>query len=121
MLLFQALVIASGRDSVQAYDLGILTFLSSVVLAGVLLDQRIRTAGALLHDRPYLAVLSVVNCALALGLAVSATSIPRRPDVYYEGRLVDRAFTVSAWERFNFGWPAGLLTLAAKKKNLGGY
>ncbi|KAL1849599.1 hypothetical protein VTK73DRAFT_9851 [Phialemonium thermophilum] len=117
-LLCQAITIASTRKTVRAYDLGVYLFLSSIVLAGVELTQGTTVAESDLHDHVALFVLRVLELVSALSLAVAGLAIPRRPDVFYEGELVDRMYTVSAFSRFNYSWPSELLGLARKKKSL---
>ncbi|RAL10256.1 ABC transporter family protein [Aspergillus homomorphus CBS 101889] len=40
----------------------------------------------------------------ALGACIAAVSIPRRPDVYHNGALVDRKSSTSFLNRLSFGW-----------------
>lgn len=116
--MFQAVAIASSRSSVHAYRLGIYTFFSSIALAGILLAQGTKIAEPLLHSAPVTFALRVTELASSVILAASALCIPRRPDVFFQGELVDRMYTASAFRRFTFGWPNNLLNLAAKKKDL---
>jgi ABC-type multidrug transport system fused ATPase/permease subunit len=117
-LLFQAVAIASSRNSVQAYDLGIYTFFSSIVLGGIVLTQATKHAKTLIEEDPLLAALWATELTLTVCLAIAGLSLPRRPDVFKDGHMIDRMYTGSAFTRFNFSWPSGLLTLASKKKNL---
>ncbi|KAK4183219.1 92fa4e65-f2b9-41ea-8f4e-0e0d5e2b8a44 [Podospora australis] len=117
-LLFQALAITSSRNSVQAFDLGGYTFVCSTALAGILLVLGTKVGEALLRHNSTVFALRVVELVLSISLAVAGISLPRRPDVYYNGELVDRMNTTSALSRFTFAWPSGLLSLAAKKKDL---
>ncbi|KAK4153286.1 P-loop containing nucleoside triphosphate hydrolase protein [Chaetomidium leptoderma] len=118
LLLFQAVANASTRSSVRAYSLGIYTFFSAAVLAGVLLAQGTKIGEPLLHSSPVAFALRVVELAFTVCLAISALCIPRRPDVFYKGEPVDRMYTTSAFSRFTFAWPSELLSLASRKKNL---
>jgi len=117
-LLFQAVAIASSRSSVLAYDLGIKTFFSALVLGGLVLAQGTQHTKSLLEGDPTLAALWATELVLAVCLAIAGLSLPRRPDVFKNGELVDRMYTVCAFSRFNFAWPDHLLSLASKKKNL---
>jgi ABC-type multidrug transport system fused ATPase/permease subunit len=103
---------------VQAYELGIYTFFSSTSLSCILLAQDIKLAEKLLHDNPLFFALRAIELASAILLAISGLAIPRRPDVYLNGELVDRMYTVSAFSRFNWSWPHDILSLAKKKNNL---
>ena len=116
--MFQALAIASNRNTVQAYNLGLFAFLSSVILAAVLLVQDSRVAEKLLDKFPLLFALRVVELIAVIGLIFTTLMIPRRPDVYHDGQIVDRMYTVEAFSRFQFDWPQDILRNATKKNNL---
>ncbi|GAB1310178.1 ATP-binding cassette transporter protein [Madurella fahalii] len=117
ILLFQAVAIASSRNSVQAYNLGIYTFLSSIVLTGIILAQS-QIAGSAHHVSQESFALHLAELVPSICLAVASLCIPRRPDVFYRGELVDRMFTASAFSRFTFAWPNDILKLASRKKDL---
>ena len=112
------MAIAASRSSVHSYSLGIYTFLSATVLAGILLAQGSEIAQPLLRSAPAAFALRVVELVFSVCLAVSSLCIPRRPDVFFQGELVDRMYTASAFGRFTFSWPSNLLNLAAKKRDL---
>jgi len=63
-------------------------------------------------------VLFLVSTIAAVGLALSSLLLPRRPDVFSNGRLVDRMFTTSAWSRLTFVWATPLMLLATVKGDL---
>ncbi|KAI0383463.1 P-loop containing nucleoside triphosphate hydrolase protein [Hypomontagnella monticulosa] len=119
LLTFQAICIAASRSSVTSYDLGVCSFVSCIVLAVVLAVQD-NDIAALLLKRGAVAnfTLRIAEVAVVICLAVASLSIPRRPDVFHGGHIVDRLYTGSAWSRFNWSWPAHLLRLAAEKKDL---
>lgn len=112
------MAIASSRSSVHAYKLGIYAFLSAIILAAMLLVQGTKSGESLLHSAPVAFALCVVELVSSICLAGSAICIPRRPDVFYQGELVDGMYTASAFSRFTFSWPSDLLNLAARKRNL---
>ncbi|KAI1209695.1 putative ATP-binding cassette transporter protein [Annulohypoxylon truncatum] len=118
LLTLQATCIASSRNSVTAYDLGVWSFLSSIILAAVLAVQDDDVAVFLLKHSAGIFSLRLIEIIAAICLAVASLSLPRRPDVFHDGQLVDRLYTESAWSRFNWSWPAYLLRTAAKKGNL---
>ncbi|KAK4096246.1 P-loop containing nucleoside triphosphate hydrolase protein [Parathielavia hyrcaniae] len=66
-------------------------------------------------------LLQARSAQLVAAIACIACSIliPRRPDVFYDGRLVDRQATVSAWGNFSFGWATELLRQVARNPELG--
>lgn len=118
LLLFQSIVISSSRNSAEAYYLGIYTFLSAVVLAAILLTQDINIIENIIHGDRSLLALHAIELTASICLAFGGLSLPRRPDVFYRGELVDRMYTVSAFSRFNFSWPSSILSLASKKNDL---
>ncbi|KAL2168786.1 hypothetical protein VTG60DRAFT_6825 [Thermothelomyces hinnuleus] len=118
LLLFQAIAIASSRNSVQAYDLGLYTFLAATLLAGILLSLGTEIGEDLWHSAPLSFALRAAELVSSISLAISTLCIPRRPDVFYQGQLVDRMWTASAFSRFTWSWASGLLALASKKKDL---
>ena len=63
-------------------------------------------------------VLCAVTTGATVGLILASLLLPRRPDVFSNGRLVDRMFTTSAWSRLTFGWATPLMVLATKKGDL---
>lgn len=54
----------------------------------------------------------------AVCLALASLSIPRRPEVFHNGQPVDGLYTGSAWSRYNWSWPAYILSKASQKNNL---
>ncbi|KAI0173569.1 P-loop containing nucleoside triphosphate hydrolase protein [Hypoxylon sp. FL1284] len=119
LLTLQALCVASSRGSVAAYDLGIWSFFSCLVLTAVLAVQDNDVAVLLLkQDAGGIFALRAVEIVTVVCLAVASLSIPRRPDVFHQGQPVDRSYTGSAWSRYNWSWPAHLLRQAGKRNNL---
>lgn len=115
VILFQAIAIASSRKSVQAYELGIYTFFSALVLSLILLAQDTQYFS---HPNGPVFAIRAAELSLAVLTAVFSVLIPRRPDVYQDGQLVDRMYTVSALGRFTWAWSHGILSLARKKNDL---
>lgn len=87
-------------------------------MTGILLVQEANVAESLPGCPPSF-VLRLLELASTGSLAIVSLYIPRRPDVYFDGELIDRMYSVSAFERFNFSWASDILSLATKKKNLG--
>ena len=63
-------------------------------------------------------VLRVSELVLSIFAAVASVSLPRRPEVFYNGVQVDNMLTGSALEKFNFTWVGPMLQLAKKTKHL---
>lgn len=72
---------------------------------------------ALPHTRAWV-VLLIVQTACALFRGLFCALLPRRPDVYFEGQLVDQQLTVSILSRFTFSWASTLLQYAVKNRTL---
>jgi ABC-type multidrug transport system fused ATPase/permease subunit len=62
--------------------------------------------------------LTVAQLAGALALVFTYSSVPRRPDVYRNEKVVDRQFTTSILGKFGFSWPSPILNFAARNKSL---
>ncbi|KAI3529772.1 ABC transporter [Colletotrichum filicis] len=118
LLAFQAVAIAASNDSVQAYSLGLWLWLSGLIFAGIQILQDTKVFDELLSNNPVSFGLKLANLVLTLGLIVTSVTLPRRPDVYFENRIVDRLRTVPAYSRFTWGWCSGIIDLATKKKDL---
>ncbi len=88
----------------------------ALVLSCILLAQGTSEAELLLRDHPLLFAFQVLNFASTVALAVASLTLPRRPDVYIDGKLVDRMYTVSAFTRFTFAWPWNILSLARRRR-----
>lgn len=119
LLLFQAVAVASCRKTVQAYNLGLYSFLSCLILAAILLVQGTLVFEQLLAHYPVHFALRIVEIVATLGLAAVSLYIPRRPEVFDDdGRPIDRMYTSTALNRFTWGWPTYLLKMASKRNQL---
>jgi hypothetical protein len=102
---------------VQAYHKGIYLALPSLAIAGRSLAQL--TIFPAWHV-PGGAASALHTCGSVAAAVLFATSLslPRRPDVFFHGRLVDQRLTVSAWGAITYRWAGSLMSLAAKKGDL---
>ncbi|KAH6632214.1 P-loop containing nucleoside triphosphate hydrolase protein [Chaetomium tenue] len=114
----QALCIAASRKPPVACRLGLYSLLSSVLVAGMASIQGIEGDEDLLGGSPLLLSLRIAEFVALVLLGFSSIAIPRRPDVFYHGRLVDQQSTVSVLSRFTWSWPAALIRLAAERNDL---
>ncbi|KAK5952602.1 hypothetical protein OHC33_006194 [Knufia fluminis] len=64
------------------------------------------------------AALSIAQLVLGIVLIFVSVSLPRRPELFKNGKVVDREYTVSLASRFTFSWPAPVLAYAAKNRKL---
>ncbi|PGH14094.1 hypothetical protein AJ80_06099 [Polytolypa hystricis UAMH7299] len=62
--------------------------------------------------------LTIVQIGVASLSACTATLIPRRPDVFRNGVVVDAQFTTSLLGRISFSWPGPLLAFTIKNRGL---
>ncbi|KAH6657339.1 P-loop containing nucleoside triphosphate hydrolase protein [Truncatella angustata] len=118
LLAAQAVCIAATRSSRTSHDLGVYSALSCLLLVIVLVIQDDKIAQHLIKHDPAIFAMRVVEVFTLIALAFSSVTIPRRPDVYHKGKIVDRYYTESFWSHFNWSWPAAVLRQAIEKKNL---
>lgn len=62
--------------------------------------------------------LVVTQVMIAFLRGTCCLLVPRRPDVYHEGKVVDQQYSVSILHRITFSWINGLLRHAVQKKSL---
>jgi len=114
----QALAIAASRDSVWAYYQGFRLSGSSMVVGSMLLARlNVAQTWYAAAGRVGLA-LCLASTVAAMGLVLASLLLPRRPDVFSDGRIVDRMFTTSAWSRLTFVWATPLMLRATEKGDL---
>lgn len=96
--------------------MGIWLSAAASVLFLALLDLQLTRATYITAESPLSLTLRLLGLSAALGLALSAISIPRRPMVYKDNHPVERHLTAPALSRITYAW-AGDLLRAAKTKN----
>ena len=119
-LLFQVVTIFTTPSSVKRYSLGLLSSLSSlaIVLAVAVENVSLWQSRSVRLPRNIHWTLSLVQWIAAVILMFASLSIPRRPDVFRNGQVVDSRRTVTLFSFLTFTWPAPLLTYAVKNRNL---
>ncbi|KAI1174319.1 P-loop containing nucleoside triphosphate hydrolase protein [Nemania sp. FL0916] len=118
LLTFQTACITVSRSSVDAYSLGLYSMASCVAVAATLAVQDKQVAVALWNRRDPIFAIRTAEILTVIFLGFASLTLPRRPDVFYQGELVDRLYTASAWSRFNWSWTTPVLKKAVKKRNL---
>ncbi|RYP62981.1 hypothetical protein DL770_009486 [Monosporascus sp. CRB-9-2] len=113
-----SIAIVSTKSCVNAFDLGIYSTISGVILVAVRIVQGSKLPPGHVRYNTEAFAIRAAEIAVVISLAVASFSIPRRPDVFHDGKLVDRSYTGSAWSRYNWSWPADILRTATKKNNL---
>ncbi|RDW64426.1 ABC transporter [Aspergillus mulundensis] len=116
----QPISLLSEKSCVRRYSLGLSSFWTSLLTLLVLASQTAIFYNAGHPITIYAPGTALLSTQLALSTlrAIASILIPRRPNVYFEGQVVDQEFTVSAYNRFTYGWATTLLDFAARHKTL---
>ncbi|KAJ9657678.1 hypothetical protein H2201_008084 [Coniosporium apollinis] len=86
------------------------SYLVLIVIFGFV-EAQLRVTGA------YMGLVTGESC-LAITAFAACLALPRRPDVYYEGKIVDRQWGLPAFHRYAYSWAAPLLKASAAGKAL---
>lgn len=113
----QAIAIGANRNFVGAFQQGVYLSVSTLAVTILLLAQLNVTSTWQTAGKVALTLCAASTLAASI-LTLASLSLPRRPDVFLNGRLVDRMFTVNANTRLTFGWATNLMSLATKKGDL---
>lgn len=62
--------------------------------------------------------LAIARGVAAFAVIMSSLTVPRRPDVFYNGSQVDEMRTVSLYSRYTFSWAGRLLGMAFRSGHL---
>lgn len=94
--------------------------LSGLGLLAATLSQELVRYSSKSHSRPPKldAIAAIALAVLAAFVLVASLSIPRRPEIYKDGKIVDREHTVSLANRFTFSWASPVLEYASKNRKL---
>jgi ABC-type multidrug transport system fused ATPase/permease subunit len=117
LLLVQAFAVFTAQRIVQASALGLDIAFSSTALL-ILRLARETDFPSTLPWGPSMRTLELVELLNIIALFMSGISIPRRPDVFWKGKLVDREFTQSALSRYTWSWPSEILDIVGEKSML---
>ena len=120
LLLFQAVILVTTPKCTRRFELGFYGGLSSVLLGIAIVIENLALwsqDGIPAPVNVYITLSTVLFAAASL-LLCAYVSIPRRPDVFFNGKVVDRQYTTSLIGRYGFGWPGPLLRFAAANKTL---
>jgi hypothetical protein len=118
VLLFQAVTLFVTPKSTRRFELGFYGGLSCLLLDIAIFVENFAlwSQDAIPAPRNVHVALSAVLFAAAFLLLCAYVSIPRRPDVFRNGKVVDRQYTTSLIGRYGFAWPGSLLRFAAAHK-----
>ncbi|KAF4443547.1 hypothetical protein F53441_11402 [Fusarium austroafricanum] len=118
LILLHAISLSAHHAPVKVHDLGLWLLGSSLIVTTITVPQLINEALHASRDNTVILVLRAVNVGTVVFLSVFSVLLPRRPDVFFEGRKVDDQWTVSAFSRYTWSWVDPLLSLAVKKNDL---
>lgn len=63
-------------------------------------------------------IVRIVNAAILIPLIFSCISLPRRPEVFYNGEQVDGEWSTTVLSRYTWSWVNALLKTAKQKGDL---
>lgn len=113
LLVIQSVNISIERDPPRRFDFSQAAACSYLILIVILgfLEAQLRVTGA------YMGLVTGESCLAIIAFA-ACLALPRRPDVYYEGKIVDRQWGLPAFHRYTYSWAAPLLKAGAAGKAL---
>ncbi|KAH7320049.1 P-loop containing nucleoside triphosphate hydrolase protein [Stachybotrys elegans] len=114
-LLAQAACLAAHHSCVKVYQLGLWASASSLVTAAITVVQALEDTAS--HWGT--SILRVLGALTAVLLFLACLLIPRRPDVFFHGKVVDNHRSTTALSRVTWSWASSLLNLASKNGDLG--
>ncbi|KAL4914338.1 P-loop containing nucleoside triphosphate hydrolase protein [Aspergillus aurantiobrunneus] len=117
---FQPMALLTEKSCVRRYSLGIAAFWTSLfpILVTTAQATILWSNGYSLHLTPALTALVSTQLLASSARALFSILIPRRPNVFVDGHPVDRELSVSAYNRFTYGWATTLLQYAGRNKGL---
>ena len=104
----------------RKYSLGIYGFLASLLVIatlsagiGLLISSTAFTQFGWVYNS-----LAIIQISVALLYGIMCILLPRRPDIFRNGKVVDGQFTGSVLDRFTFSWATRILKFAIRNKGL---
>ncbi|OGM47958.1 ABC transporter [Aspergillus bombycis] len=120
LLCLQSVAFFTETSTVERYRLSIYSFWTSALTVAVPCIELSLFWSAGYDVNPGNAqtglLISQIVTALLRGLC--SILIPRRPNVYHDGQIVDQELTYSVYSRFTFSWVNDLMKYAAENKSL---
>ncbi|KAM5433565.1 hypothetical protein McanMca71_003424 [Microsporum canis] len=120
LLLTQAAALTIEPFSTKRYELGLYKALSCCFLLFIICGQLwlIRSIDGWQYFQSFCGILLLVQIAAGFISCCTSISLPRRPDVYMDGKIVDQQFTHTFFGRIAFIWADPLLKFAIKNQRL---
>jgi hypothetical protein len=103
LLFSHAICISLVNATRESYRLGLSLTVSSSLFA-ITSAAQLASRNTLEQETQTTTLLSVANISVATALGLASAALPRRPDVVYNKRLVDRQWTVSMLSRCTWSW-----------------
>ena len=117
-IVLQAIFIGSQHSPVRSHDLGLWTFLSSLITIAVVIAQAYYVGHYASLTKDTELILRLVTAIVTVFLIFSCISLPRRPEVFYKGEKVDYEWSTSVLSRYTWSWVGDLLKTAKRKGDL---
>ncbi|TWU75276.1 hypothetical protein ED733_006155 [Metarhizium rileyi] len=114
----QAVFISYQHSSVKSHDLGLWTFLSSLIVAIITVLQTNYVSNFASPTKDAELIVRIVNAAILIPFIFSSISLPRRPEVFYNGEKVDGEWSTTVLSRYTWSWANDLLKTAKRKGDL---
>jgi ABC-type multidrug transport system fused ATPase/permease subunit len=70
------------------------------------------------HQDTTMISLQIANGGIAVIRAVCCLLVPRRPDVYHQGKIVDQEHTASLWGRLTFGYITSFVRFTGRNQGI---
>lgn len=112
------MAVGAHHSSVRAHDLALWLLGSALIIACLTFRRLVEEAQQPSAHKDPVTLLRVIDAVAVIALAFASVLLPRRPDVFINGRQVDRQSTVSALNKYTWSWVGPLLHFAAKKNDL---
>ncbi|KAM3072182.1 hypothetical protein ACMFMG_008639 [Clarireedia jacksonii] len=115
LLMIQVFATCYTKDTIFSYNQGIYIAISCVAFICMVLTQDV---GVFQDSWTFSTLFSSIQIVALLATAISATSIPRRPAVFYNGAPVVNELNASFLSKYSLSSLGGLLALAKAKNDL---
>lgn len=122
MLCLESVAFFAEPSSVSRYNLAIYAFWTSSLTitlpcAELYSSQSPTGRQSYIHLEGPTAWLFIAQITAGLLRSVCCLLIPRRPNVWHDGQVVDQEFSGSLFSRFTYGWANGLLQYTKQNKS----
>lgn len=106
------------HSPVKSHDLGLWAFLSSVTTAIVTIAEASYVSNFASPTKNAQLIVRIADAVVMIPLLFSCITLPRRPEVFYNGQRVDKERTGSVLSRSTWSWANDLLKTAKRKGDL---